>query len=410
MNGLSGKRLRHAPRLTTGAVRALGLLFMLLLAVMGALYLFIDRAPPDAGAMQAQPPGQRAVPVLTERAVAADLAVSLSGLGTVTPLRTVTVRSQVSGQLLRVAFQEGETVKEGQLLAEIDPRPFEIQLMQAQGQLRRDEALLKNAQADLKRYQILGARRSIAEQQVVTQDSLVSQYAGAVESDRAQIANAELQLTYARITAPVSGRVGLRLVDPGNYVEAGDARGLFVITQMQPMTVVFSLPEDDLPAVMRRFDTQAPLATDAYDRAGQTKLASGRLLAVDNQIDPATGTVKLKAEFDNDDQALFPNQFVNIKMIVATVRGAVTIPAVAVQRGTPGTFVYAVQDDNTVRVRPVALGPAAGDRVAISTGLTAGEAVVIDGTDKLRDGSLVEVHGNRESVSVAKESVLGADP
>jgi multidrug efflux system membrane fusion protein len=372
--------------------------------------LLADREPPDAGATQAQPPGQRAVPVLTERAVTADVAVTLSGLGTVTPLRTVTVRSQVSGQLLRVAFQEGQTVKEGQLLAEIDPRPFEVQLMQAQGQLRRDEALLKNAQADLKRYQILGARRSIAEQQVVTQDSLVSQYAGAVESDRAQIANAKLQLTYARITAPVSGRIGLLLVDPGNYVEAGDARGLFVITQMQPTTVVFSLPEDDLPTVMRRFDTREPLATDAYDRAGQTKLASGRLLAVDNQIDPATGTVKLKAEFDNEDQALFPNQFVNIRMTVDTVRGAVTIPAVAVQRGTPGVFVYVVQDDNTARVRQVELGPAAGDRVAIGAGLKAGEAIVIDGTDKLRDGTLVETHVNRESVSVAKEFIRDAGP
>jgi multidrug efflux system membrane fusion protein len=331
------------------------------------------------------------VAVVAEAATRGDFPIYLNGLGTVTALNTATIRSRVDGELIRVAFEEGQMVREGDLLAEIDPRPFQAQLMQAEGQLLRDEALLKNAQIDLERYQTLLEQDSIAAQQTATQEALVRQYRGTVETDRGLIADAKLRLTYTRIKAPFTGRLGLRLVDKGNIIQASDVDGLVVLTQIQPITVVFTLPENDLPAVMKRLRAGERLPIEAYERSGNTRLAQGRLVAVDNQIDTTTGTIRLKAQFDNEDHALFPNQFVNVRMVVDTLRAVTIIPGSAIQRGTPGTFAYVVKEDETVSVRPLKLGPAEGDKVAVLEGLEPGERVVIDGTDKLREGAKVEL-------------------
>lgn len=320
-----------------------------------------------------------------------EMPIFLDGLGTVTPLRSVTLHSRVDGELIKVAFSEGQQVKQGDLLAEIDPRAFQVQLQQARGQLLHDEALLKNAEIDLARYRTLLEQDSIAAQQAATQEALVKQYRGTVEVDRAQVENAELQLSYTKITAPLSGRAGLRLVDQGNLVHANDSNGLVVITQLQPITVVFTLPEDQVQAVMRRWHTAGALPVTAYDRGGRQKLAGGKLLALDNQIDPATGTFKLKAQFENTDRALFPNQFVNVKMQLDNLPAATLVPRAAIQQGANGSFVYVVKDDNTVAVSAVKLGPGQAETVAVLEGLVPGQRVVIDGADKLREGSRVKV-------------------
>jgi multidrug efflux system membrane fusion protein len=324
-------------------------------------------------------------------ALQGELPLFLSGLGTVTPTNNVLVKSLVDGQLLRVHFQEGQLVHAGDLLAEIDPRPFQVQLLQAEGQLARDAALLKNAQLDLERYRTLWSQDSIAKQQVDAQEALVRQYEGTVQVDRAQVENAKLQLVYAKVAAPITGRVGLRQVDPGNIVHASDANGIVLITQIQPVNVIFTLPEDNLPRVAQKLTAKVPLAIDAYDRQQKIKLASGMLLTADNQIDTATGTVKLKAQFRNDDSALFPNQFVNIRMRVDTLQGVVMVPVNAVQHGAQNNFVYLLNADNTVKIQNVSVGDSEGDRVVITAGLDAGAQVVIEGLDKLRDGGEVEV-------------------
>lgn len=328
-----------------------------------------------------------------------DINVTLNALGTVTPMAAVTVRTQINGQLMQVGFQEGQVVHEGDFLAEIDPRPYTIALAQAEGQLIRDQALLKDAEVNLARYKKLVAQDSLAKQQLDTQESLVQQYKGAVQSDQAQIDAAKLNLTYCRITAPVSGRVGLRQVDPGNYVKTSDTDGLVTITQLQPITVLFSLPEDNLPAIMQRLKEGATLEVLAYDRTQSTKLATGKLVSVDNQIDTSTGTIKLRAQFDNEDSGLFPNQFVNVRLLVNTLRDVTVIPTAAIQRGTPGTFVYRINEGNAVVIQKVKLGPAEGDNIIITEGLAPSDRVVIDGADKLREGAKVSLPEEKDQRS-----------
>ena len=368
----------------------LGLLTLCLLGG-GAYFLLtnLGDAQPRARKHGAESP-DKGVPVVVATARQSNVDVYLSGLGTVTPLNTVTVKSRVDGQLIKVTFKEGQFVHAGDLLAEIDPRPFEVQLTQAEGQLAHDQALLKNAELDLERYQTLFAQDSIAKQQVDTQAALVLQYQGSLKTDQGQIDNAKLQLVYTRITAPISGRVGLRQVDPGNIIHASDQNGLVVITQLQPISVLFTITEDNLPRVMKALQAGEKSPVDAYDREGKAKLASGFLLTADNQIDPTTGTVKLRAQFPNDDYALFPNQFVNVRMLVSVKADATVINTAAILRGNQGTYIYVMKPDQTVTVRPVKTGPAQGDLIAIDSGLAPGESVVIDGTDKLREGAKVE--------------------
>lgn len=356
-------------------------------------YLFLIKGRSQANAQKAAAPPPPPVSVVAQPAKKGDISVFLGGIGTVTPLTTVTVRSRVDGQLMEVLFREGQTVTRGQLLARIDPRPFEVLLTQAEGQMGRDQAQLKNAQLDLQRYRDLWAQNSIPRQQMDTQEALVRQFEAAVKSDQGQIDSARLQLTYSRITAPIGGRVGFRLVDPGNIVRAGDANGLVVITQLQPISVVFTLPEDSLPPVLARLKSGAQLAVEAYDREQKQKLATGKLLTIDNQIDPATGTVKLKAVFPNSGNELFPNQFVNARLLVEVKRESVVIPSAAIQSGPKGTFVYLVKPDSTVELRPVEAGESHAGETAITKGLAAGEAVVVDGAERLREGSRVELRG-----------------
>ena len=384
--------------------------WLLVLCILGGTAYFVFAKPESgkpAGSQQTGgKPGSNAMnrsqPVAVAAAKVGDINLYLNGLGTVVPLNTVTVRTHVDGELSAVMFREGQMVKQGDMLAQIDPRPYKVQLAQAEGTMARDQALLKNAQADLERYRTLFDQDSIAKQQLDTQASLVRQYEGAIKTDQAQIDSAKLQLTYSRITAPISGRLGLRQVDVGNIVHTGDTNGIVVITQLQPVTVIFTLPEDNISDVMKKLHDGQKLTVDAYDRAGKTKLGSGMLLTVDNQIDPTTGTIKLKAQFANDDFSLFPNQFVNARMLLDVMRETILIPNAAIQRGTQGSFVYVVKEDKSVTVRTVKLGPIEGETAAVESGLAAGEIVVVDGTDKLREGAKVEV-GQHNAAAVPAE-------
>lgn len=385
----------------TGFRRVRGVLIVLIVAAIlagGGYWLAHNTSvPQQGGGFRRGGPGGGAgmpMPVGTATVANGDINIYLDGLGTVTPLRNVTVRSQVAGTLLSINFKEGDTVKEGDLLAQIDPRPFQAQLTQAQGALARDQALLANAKKDLERYTTMPAQLAISKQQVDTQQALVHQYEGTLEADRGQIAAAKLNVDYSRIVAPISGRVGLRQVDQGNYIAAGDAASIATITQLKPIDVLFTIAEDSLPGVLKRLHGGDKLAVDAFDRAKQSKLASGVLASLDNQIDTSTGTLKAKAEFVNEDESLFPNQFVNVRVQLEVLHGAIVIPTSALQRGADGLYVYVVAQDRSVSQRKIQAGPTEGERIAVTSGLQIGEIVVTDGADKLREGGKVELPGD----------------
>jgi membrane fusion protein, multidrug efflux system len=380
--------------------RALWLILLLAAAVELGLWLTGRTSHVPAAAPRAQ---SAAASVQVGVAVVSrgDIPVTLDGLGTVTPLATVTVKSQVNGQITDIKFQEGQTVQKGDLLAVIDVRPFTIALEQAEATLAHDQALLQNARIDLARYQKLLAQDSVAKQTLDTQRFLVSQDEATVAADKAAVDNAKLNLAYCHITAPVTGRVGLRQVDVGNYVTTGN-EGIVVLTEMQPITVVFTLPEDDLPAIQKRLKAGSVLPATAFDRSMTSQIATGQLATLDNQIDTTTGTMKLKAQFDNKDESLFPNQFVNIRLLVDTLSGVPVAPRAAVLHGAPGDYVYLVKPDDTVAIQPVTLGPADGDRIAVESGLKPGDRVVVDGTDRLRDGAKIDIAG--------KPPAAGAEP
>ena len=351
-----------------------------------------------AASLQASGGFNQAVAVSVATVSKGDIRIRIPALGTITPLATVTVRSQISGQLQKIAFTEGQLVKKGDFLAQIDPRSYEAALAQAKGNLRKDQSLLADAKLDLRRFEELIKEDSVAQQQLDTQRALAEQYEGTVESDLAQIKTAQVNLDYTHIISPVTGRIGLRQVDAGNYVTPGDTNGLAVVTELQPITAIFAIPEDNVTAIMQKLHEGDPLEVEAYDRGNSNRLAVGTLLTVDNQIDTTTGTIKLRALFDNADGKLFPNQFVNIQLLQDVLEDQTLMPASAVHRGAPNgvtsTFVYIVNSDNTASVRPVALGVVDGETVAVTKGLVAGDVVVTEGGDRLRDGAPVELPAN----------------
>jgi multidrug efflux system membrane fusion protein len=368
---------------------------LLAVILVVGLYLFYGHSGKKGAAPEGKPAGAKAAvppaPVTIKAARKTDIGVYLTELGNVTPVATVTIHSRIDGQLMNVYFKEGQLVKRGDLLATLDPRPFQAQLTQYEGQLIRDKEFLSNARLDLQRYQQLWKQNSIPKQQLDTQESLVRQYEGAVKADQGQVETAKVNLIYCRITSPVGGRVGLRQIDPGNIVHAADTNGLVIVTQLQPMTVIFPVPEDNIPEVLGRLRAGTRLAVDAFDREQKQRLAGGMLQSIDNQIDPTTGTVKFRALFPNNDNTLFPQQFVNVRLLVKTLRDSIVVPVSAIQRGSQGAFVYLLKTDKTVTVRPVAIGVTQEDDIAVTSGLNAGEMVVVEGAERLREGSRVEV-------------------
>ncbi|HXI48864.1 MAG TPA: MdtA/MuxA family multidrug efflux RND transporter periplasmic adaptor subunit [Steroidobacteraceae bacterium] len=384
------------------------LIVLAVVLLMIAFTLYLRQKQPLAAPPRGRNGQGGPVAVSVATAAVGDIQVKIPALGTVTPLATVTVRTQITGTLQKIFFTEGQAVHQGDALAQIDPRPYEAALQQMQGNLMRDQALLANAKVDLKRYVQLVKDDSIAEQQLDTQRALVDQLVGTIQADEGQVKTAQVNLVYTHIIAPVSGRVGLRQVDQGNYVTPGDANGIVLINQLQPITVIFNIPEDNVSAVMKRVQSGAPLTVEAFDRTNATKIADGKLLTVDNSIDITTGTVKLRAQFDNTDSSLFPNQFVNIQLLQDVLKDQIIMPNAAVRRGAPNgvatTFVYSVNADSTVSVRPVTLGVVDGEKVAVTAGLKAGDVVVTEGGDRLRDGAQVQLP------SAAPAPAAGAQP
>jgi multidrug efflux system membrane fusion protein len=378
----------------SGAGLWVWLVMILALVGVGCYYFYYL---PKSGQTTASASGSagagNGIRVVTATATKGDIGVYLTGLGAVTSFYTNTIQSRVSGQLMKVLFTEGQMVQAGDSLAQIDSRPYEAQLAQYVAQKEHDQALLDNANIDLQRYQTLWKQDSIPEQTLATQVALVKEDQGTVDSDQAQIDATKLNITYCNITAPISGRVGLRLVDPGNYVQSTATTGLLVIVQIQPITVIFTIAEDNVPEVMAKLNAGQTLTVEAYERGGFTKkLATGQLLTTDNQIDPSTGTLKLKASFPNTDNALFPNQFVNIKLLVDTKKNVVLVPMAAIQHGNQGAFIYVVDtDNNTVSMKSVVVGTTAldGSNAEITSGISEGDVVVTDGVDKLQDGSKI---------------------
>jgi multidrug efflux system membrane fusion protein len=372
---------------------------LLLLVGIGGYFYFHARAKSAAAAANAAKSSAsgagRGIPVVVAPVRKGDIGVYFTGLGTVTPIYTVTVKSQISGYLTQVVYKEGQTVHKGDLLAEIDSRPYQVALEQAQAGLAKDEANLENAKVDLGRYQTLAPLKAIPEQQLATQQALVKSDAAVIQTDQAQIDSAKLNLVYCHIIAPITGRVGLRLIDPGNYVTANDSNGLVVITQVQPISVIFTLPEDQLPPIVSQMRAGAHLKVEAFDREMTTKIGQGALSTMDNQIDPTTGTVKLRATFDNQNGSLFPNQFVNARLLVQEKQGVTVIPTATIQRNGQVTYVYLVvpppsgKTDQTVTVRNITVGTSEGDDTEVTSGLKPGDQVVMTGVDKLQEGSKI---------------------
>lgn len=385
------EKLPHRSRFLKPKYLWIALLIVLILIFCIKHFSFNKKKPPTV-----------LIPVVAATVKSRDVPIYLSELGAVTPIYTVTVRTQINGQLLRVLYREGQMVKAGELLAEIDSRPYQAQLTQYEGQLKRDQALLDNARVDLKRYQTLWRQDSVAQQTLATQQALVKQYEGAVKIDEGLIQGVKVNLIYCRITSPVDGRVGLRLVDPGNFVQTSDTTGLAVIATLQPITVIFSIPEDSVPEVLEQIESGKTLTVKAYNRQ-QTKLLSvGKLLTIDNQIDPTTGTVRLRAQFENNDNHLFPNQFVNANLLVKVLPKATVVPTAAVQHSTQSNFVYLLNANNTVSMKPIIVGPLSGNDTVIKSGLSPGQAVIVQGIDRLTEGASVIVSSSIEPQRTAQ--------